>query len=286
MISEKNRGRLLIFFNSILQNVKNSKVIFFTENSYKQIPCEIHDIIHKSNGQIEVYNVSYLNLNLNHNTKRYFYYLDYINKNRLKLNENDVFLHCDNTDLVFLDNIFDKLQLLKIKNKINIFKEDKNNILFKCDINSWWINNIDNSFLKKIGNNVVINSGTIISDSLSKFIDVLTDISWYSLLYERKQPGKSYLMDQGILNCLIYHNKLLLNTSVHDIQLHQNEEPYLIYTMAHINEDDCRLVDRTLEYQNYTPCILHQYDRKPIVTKFVSDLFLDDDYKHLCVDRE
>jgi len=260
---------LVMFFNSILKNVNNCKIKFFTSNSYEDIPTNIKNIINDNSDVIELIKVVNVKLGIIINNQRYFHYLDYINKNNHLFSDSDKFIHCDNTDLVFIDNVFDKLEN---NDKIHVFQEDKKFTLGDLTVNKEWVVSLgDNTLIDRIGHNIVLCAGTIISESLKSFLSICNDIC-FGLMRFYNHAGMQ-MNDQGVFNSIVYDDMYRIFYK-NKFQFHTNEEPDMVFTMACVDGDTYKMIDNKMFCHNKFPSIIHQYNRKEDATKWLKNIFM------------
>jgi len=262
---EKKRG-LILFFNSILKNVKGCKVKFFTQNLDKEIPDELKDIFKNNTDVIEVVKVKHLRLNIGSHCQRFFYYIDYINKHHDEFSNSDKFMHCDNSDVLFFDNIFDKLDN---DDKVHIFREDERFLLDNGALNTIWLFHIGHQVLiDRVGKNVVCCSGTILANTLKSFIAICTDMC-FAMMRCITSTG-DLMNDQGIFNMIVHDTDHLIY-SRDMIEFHRNEEPDLIFTMGVVDYDHKPVNDRIFVYDRF-PSVIHQYNRHPEVFRWAEEI--------------
>lgn len=256
-----NERGILRQFLSAKKHLTNFKILFFTQNSIdnnidNKIPKSILNFVEDNKDLVEIVKSKSLDLSVGLHCQRYCYYYLYLKNNRKQFKDDDRFFHIDASDVIFQDNIFDKVVP---NNKIHIFYEDKDLTFRKSYINKKWIDDIKPNSSETIGNAPVCCSGTVLVDNLQQFENFLLDMSW-SILRVEKGMTES-LHDQALFNLILYGvlNNVFIDRN--DLELHNNEYPELVYTMQGVTGHNYTVTKTGISVNNIVPCVLHQYDR-------------------------
>ena len=165
--------------------------------------------------------------------------------------KSDYVLLCDSRDVLFQKNI----ECYKVDSNYDIFFTEEDKIIDKCNINKNWLKlietSINESFIENIKEKTIICSGTIFGTikGISNFLDIICDTM--SNIIKIDEPG----LDQGIVNYLLYTNKLndikykLLSNKTSDFV---NTLQYGIQTIEN---------NYIINYNKDVTFIVHQWDR-------------------------
>lgn len=233
------------FINSILRNVPDTKLFFFTnlEDSFNED------------------NVKFINLNnyksyYNHNCDRFFFYLNYLLNNTFEKDDNFVF--CDCRDVIFLTNIFDKLDNFP-NNSVIMGSEDSSKPINVEPFNSDWLAKQNRQNNLKFGNELIINSGIIVIKGFEMAKLFMYQMTLF-IKYYVEMLRKKDLIDQGLLNELYYN--FLINYK-NNFMVLRNEQNCLFNHLAILDRNEF-IFDHNVLIQKFTgikPAIIHQYNR-------------------------
>lgn len=256
-----NERGILRLFLSAKKHLTNFKILFFTQNNIvDKIPTSILKFVDDNQDIVEIVNSKSLDLSVGLHCQRYCYYYLYLHNNRKKFNDDDRFFHIDASDVIFQDNIFDKVIP---NNKIHIFYEDKQVTFSKSYINKKWIDDIKPNSSETIGNAPVCCSGTVLMDNLKQFENFLLDMSWNIFRVDKTMTES--LHDQALYNLILHGALLNVFIDRDDLEFHNNEFPQLVYTMQGVTGHDYTITNTGVLVNDIMPCVLHQYDRHGVV---------------------
>ncbi len=241
---------VFVFLNSLKSTGYNGEILFFYMN-IDQFTLE----------KIRTYGVTLIEYfrpnDFSIYNYRYFLYKDFLEINSRYYSN---VLIIDVRDVVFQNKPFYNFE--HNNNAYVFFEEERVKIIESTDYNAVWVRNaFDNNVLKEIGDNFIINGGTLMGTPHSivlfirKFIEVF------------KFSNKHLPLDQGIFNYL-GHKNLVPNL----IKVSNNVSA--ICTMAHMKsylfKNGIILHKNKQTFAN----ILHQYDRHGELNNFYTQKFL------------
>lgn len=252
-----NERGILRLFTSVKKHLTNFKILFFTQNNIiNEIPISILKFVEDNKDIVEIVKSKSLDISVGLHCQRYFYYYLYLHNNRKKFSDNDRFFHIDASDVIFQNNIFDKVIP---NNKIHVFYEHKEVTFSKSYLNKKWIDDIKPNSSETIGNASVCCSGTVLIDNLEQFENFLLEMSWAMLRVEKTMSES--LHDQALYNLILHGGLQRIFIDSDSLEFHNNEYPELVYTMQGVTGHDYTVTDTGISVNNIVPCVLHQYDR-------------------------
>lgn len=186
------------------------------------------------------------------NYHRFFVYEQFLSKINLS---SDYLLICDSRDVLFQKNI----EEYNFSSNIDLYIFEENKKFYEDKIfNTMWIKQIEKiiniKFYNLISDNYIICAGTIIGNlnAIKKYINLMVNIL---------TKYKNKINDQGILNYMIYMNKLE-GLQIKSLTNSDNLVNTVGFDVHRINEDN-----KIVNSNNEVSWIVHQYDRFPIELK-------------------
>ena len=241
------------FISLISANIKNYDLVMFVDNiseetlnKIKLCGTIIREIPEKNLGYQDL--VKY----------RWKLYSDYLKENKDKYNQ--VFV-CDARDVIFQKDIFQYYE--NNKSFIGFTLEDAS---LRNPVNKGWVMFFCKNYheYKKIADKRIICGGTIIS-SVDKFIE-FSEVLWQTI------SNLTNFFVQGAINYLIYYKKLLNDSLI----LTDNSGPIMTICITKRKKITLDSENNVLNFKGEIAAIVHQYDRKPDITRKMNKKYSDD----------
>ena len=256
-IKNYNWNKIKPFFKSFkYANFKNCDIVLFANGLNQNTTIEI-----KSYGVI-IHEIPEKFKNMIINNYRYKLYSDFLSD---KLNQYNMILCTDIRDVIFQNDIFKYFE--RYNNFLCIALED--GLLSSGYNKKWLIEIFGNSLFNILKDKQIICSGTILGSS--KIIYNLCNIIWREINSKNVPSPFNSIMDQSILNYIIYHLKLFDDNI---IKSNNKEGPLMTIGITIYRKNICLDSEyNILNDKGQIAAVVHQYDRSLNLTKILRNKF-------------
>lgn len=216
----------------------------------------------------EKYDIEFINYNFAKkaqlNNSRFFFFHKYLKNNRF-----DSVLITDTRDVVFQEDPFKNVP----ERYLYCFCEDGGSTIASEEFNSYWIRNLyGQERLEEIANSPIVCAGTIMGSYNSMMLLLQGVLDEFFAMEE--SIFLKHAVDQGILNNICNSSY----TSIIPITLKKNGD--IVATVGltakkDVGKDNLRFEGSLVKLNEYTPAIIHQYNRDDDMQKFFDTLYAE-----------